>query len=152
VPIALFPERTLPVTAKAASLPRTISPLRYLDVAVVVLGAVPALLLGAPALGYIVGGAGWILQRLLQNVDQRFISHRVHDPLRVAGANLAEAFGRIWLLVAAIVVAAVVGNHHDGLCAAILIFAAYSIAFAIRLFEGAAGVLATASVNSEVKQ
>ena len=141
----------MPVTAEAAPLARSISPLRYLDVAVVVVGAAPALLLGAPALGYIVGAAGWIIQRLLQNVDQRLISTRVHDPLRVAGANLAEAFGRIWLLVAAIVVAALVGNHHDGLCAAVLIFAAYSVAFAIRLVEGAAGAMAAASVNSEVK-
>lgn len=141
----------MPVTAKVAPVTRSLSPLRFLDVAVVVVGAVPALLLGAPVLGYVIGAAGWLLQRLAQSVDRRLIYGRVRDPLRQSFVTLGEAFGRIWLLVAAIVIAAVAGNHSDGLTAALVIFAAYSVAFAIRLIEGAAGAAAAAGSPREIK-
>lgn len=124
------------MTAETASTPRTDSPLRYLDVAVIVVAAIPALALGVPALGYIVGAAGWLIQRLAQHFDRR-LTARVADPVRRAGANLFESFGRIWLLAGAIVVAALVGNRSDGLTAAIVVFAAYSIHFVLRLVSGA---------------
>jgi hypothetical protein len=108
---------------------------QYLDVAVVVIGAIPALVLGAPALGIIVGGAGWLLQRAVQVVDRRFTA-RMRDPTRQVGVHVTEAFGRIWLLAGAIVVAAVAGGHRDGLAAALLIFAAYTVAFGLRLANG----------------
>jgi hypothetical protein len=123
---------------------RTLSPLRYLDVAVIVVAAVPALVLGAPALGYVIGAAAWIIQRLVQVVDSRVIRSRTQDPVRHTMILLGESFGRIWLLVAAIVVSAVAGNHPDGLCCALVIFAAYTVSFAIRLIEGAAGATAAA--------
>ncbi len=55
------------------------------------------------------------------------------------GLNLFEAFGRIWLLAGAIVLAGVVGGRADGLTAALVIFGAYSIAFAMRVVEGRPG-------------
>jgi hypothetical protein len=109
--------------------------LHYLDVAFVVIGAAAALVLGAPALGVIVGAAGWLLQRSLQAVDRR-LTARVEDSLRRAGIRSAEAFGRIWLLAGAIIVAAVAGGRKDGLAAAIVIFAAYSVAFGLRIMNG----------------
>ena len=112
-----------------------ISTLKYIDIAVVVIGAIVALALGAPALGVSVGAAGWILQRALQILDRRATA-KVEDSLRRAGANLFEAFGRIWLLAGAIVVAAAVGDRKDGLAAAVVIFAAYSVAFVVRLMSG----------------
>jgi hypothetical protein len=108
---------------------------KYLDVAVVVLGAIIALVLGAPTLGIIVGAAGWILQRAVQVIDRRFTA-RVREPRKQVGIHVTESFGRIWLLAAAIIVAGVAGGRADGLAAAILIFAAYSIGFAIRLVSG----------------
>lgn len=111
---------------------------KFLDVPFVVIGAVIALILGAPALGVIVGAAGWLLQRGLQVIDRRFTA-RVEDSLRRAGIRSAEAFGRIWLLAGAIVVAALAGGRKDGLAAAILIFAAYSVAFGQRIVNGPPG-------------
>ena len=108
---------------------------KFLDVPFVVLGAIIALVLGAPAVGVIVGAAGWLLQRSLQVVDRRMTS-RIEDSLRRAGIRSAEAFGRIWLLAGAIIVAAVAGGRKDGLAAAILIFAAYSVAFGLRIING----------------
>jgi hypothetical protein len=111
------------------------SAFQYLDVLIVVIGAIPALILGAPAVGIIVGGAGWLLQRAVQVVDRRF-TDRMRDPTRQVGVHVTEAFGRIWLLAGAIIVADVAGGSRDGLAAALLIFAAYTVAFAVRIMNG----------------
>jgi hypothetical protein len=113
----------------------TVNAFKFLDVPFVVIGAIIALVLGAPALGVIVGAAGWLLQRGLQVVD-RGITARIDDSLRRAGIRSAEAFGRIWLLAGAIIVAAVIGGRKDGLAAAITVFAAYSVAFGLRIING----------------
>jgi cytochrome b561 len=111
--------------------------IRYLDVLVVAVVGVPALALGAPAFGYLVGGGAWIVTRVLQANRYRWVSKIAKsDAMRRAAANMFEAFGRIWLLAIAIIVAGVVGKRADGLTAALVIFGAYSIAFAIRLVSG----------------
>jgi hypothetical protein len=108
---------------------------RYLDLAVVVIAAIPALALGAPALGYLIGAAAWFLQRALQAFDLRQTA-KIDESIRRAGIRTFEAFGRIWLLAGAIVLAAVLGGHKDGLAAALLICVAYSVAFVTRLMSG----------------
>lgn len=124
------------VEAHGAFHARGVVALRNLDVVVVLIVAVPAIALGAPALGYLIGAGGWILQRLIAATDQRWL-RRVTDPIKQLGANLGEAFGRIWLLAGAIVLAAVVGSREDALTAALVIFGAYSVAFVIKLMTGA---------------
>jgi hypothetical protein len=113
----------------------TVNAVKFLDVPLVVIGAVIALVLGAPALGVIVATAGWILQRIVQVADRRF-TRKLRDPVKQVGINVTESFGRIWLLAGAIVISGVAGSRKDGLAAAVLIFAAYSIAFAIRIASG----------------
>jgi hypothetical protein len=109
--------------------------LRHLDV-VAVLAATPvALSLGARALGYVLAAIAWLVQRVLGHLDRRWIRN-TREPGRQMGLNLFEAFGRIWLLAGAIVAAGVIGSRADGLTAAVVIFVAYSIAFALRLIEG----------------
>lgn len=108
---------------------------RYLDVLAVLVAIVPALLLGAPALGLAVGAAGWLVQRIVGKTDRRLIG-RAREPRTQLGLNLFEAFGRIWLLAGAIVIAGVGGGRPDGLTAALVIFGAYSIAFVVRVFAG----------------
>lgn len=109
--------------------------LKNFDVIVAVVGGVIALALGAPALGCVVGVAGWVLQRAVQLAD-RGLTLRLREPRTALGVHMAEAFGRIWLLAGAIVLAGVVGSRADGLTAAIVIFCAYSLAFAIRMISG----------------
>jgi hypothetical protein len=109
--------------------------LRYLDVVVVLVATAPALILGAPAFGYIIGAGAWLLQRALQITDMR-LTARIQAQTQRAGWRLFEAFGRIWLLAGAIVIAAAVGQRKDGLTATLVIFASYSIAFLIRLIGG----------------
>jgi hypothetical protein len=108
---------------------------RYLDVTLVIVAAAPALALGAPVLGYVVGAGAWVAQRIIGLTDRRWIK-RAREPRTQLGINLFEAFGRIWLLAGAIVAAGVIGGRVDGLSAALVIFGAYSVAFAITVFSG----------------
>ncbi len=108
--------------------------LRYLDVVLVVLATPVALALGAPVVGVVVSAAAWLMQRVLARAGERWIAGRGDDAR--FGLNLVDGFGRIWLLAGAIVLAAVIGGRRDGLTAALLIFAAYSVAFAMRLVSG----------------
>jgi hypothetical protein len=107
---------------------------RSLDLVLLALGGVLALALGAPAVGILIAAAAWVLQRVLARYGQRWISGRGADAR--FGLNLVDGFGRIWLLAAAIVLAAVIGGRRDGLAAALVIFFAYSVAFAVRLVGG----------------
>jgi hypothetical protein len=117
------------------SQPRSTTVLRFLDVVVVLIAAIPALALGAPAFGYAIGAGGWIVQRMLQ-VNEHRLTAWIADPTRAIGARLFGAFGRVWLLAGAIVIAGVAGSRPDGLTAALVIFCAYSIAFVVRLASG----------------
>ncbi len=111
--------------------------LRYLDALVVLVVAIPALALGVPTFGYLVGAGAWIAQRVLQANRHRWVPKVAKsDAMRQAAVHVFEAFGRIWLLAIAIIVAGAAGNRADGLTAAVVIFGAYSIAFAIRLISG----------------
>jgi hypothetical protein len=128
-------EPVVAVGADAAWQERLMLVLRYLDVVLVAILAVPAIALDAPAFGYLVGAGAWILQRIIAANDRRLV--RRASTLRAQlGFNLFEPFARIWLLAGAIVLAGVAGHRADGLTAAVVIFAAYSIAFALRLLSG----------------
>jgi len=98
------------------------------------LGSAIALAFGAPAVGVLIAAAAWVLQRVLARYGRRWISGQGDDAR--FGLNLVDGFGRIWLLAGAIVLAAVIGGRRDGLAAALVIFFAYSVAFAMRLISG----------------
>jgi hypothetical protein len=112
--------------------------LRHLDVVLVILATPAALILGAPALGCAIAAVAWLTQRLLAQLDRRWIEGTSELQARF-GLNLVDAFGRIWLLAGAIVIAAVAGGRADGLAASVMIFGVYSIAFAMRLVKGRPG-------------
>ena len=109
--------------------------LRYLDVVLLAVATPVALALGAPTLGYAIGAGAWLLQRIIAEADRRWIKN-TKTPRAQLGLNLFEAFGRIWLLAGAIVLSGVVGGRADGLTAALVIFAAYSVAFAVKVLSG----------------
>jgi hypothetical protein len=129
------PHGSSPGAGAGAVLPRRSTViLRYLDVVLVVIAVPVALVLGAPVVGVVVSAAAWLIQRGLAGAGQRWIAGQGDDAR--FGLNLVDGFGRIWLLAGAIVLAAVIGGRRDGLAAALLIFCAYSIAFAMRLVSG----------------
>jgi hypothetical protein len=110
--------------------------LRNLDVVLLAVALLPALALGVPKLGYVLGAGGWILQRAVAVFDRRWTG-KPADPLKQLTATIFEAFGRIWLLAGVIVAAAVLGERTDGRTASVVILGAYSVAFVIRLLAGA---------------
>lgn len=102
--------------------------LLYLDIVLVLVAAVPALALGAPALGYTVGATAWIVLRLAQiRLDRHLLT--VHDLRRRLGLGVAYSMTRVWLLAGAIILAGVAASRHDGLTAALVIFGAFSVNF-----------------------
>jgi hypothetical protein len=109
--------------------------LRYLDLVLVALATPVALALGAPVLGYCIGAGAWALQRIIAHADRRWI-RKAAEPRTQLGLALFEAFGRIWLLAGAIVVAGAAGSRANGLTAALTIFGAYSVAFAVKVIAG----------------
>ena len=106
-----------------------------LDLILLVPGVALALALGAPAFGVLVGAGAWLLQRVVAVADRRAIV-RAAEPGSRLGLNFIDAFARIWLLAGGIVVAGAVGSRPDGLAAAVVIFACYSVAFAVRIARG----------------
>jgi hypothetical protein len=109
--------------------------LTFLDVFVVVIGTPVAIALGAPAFGCLMGAAAWIVQRVIYYFDRRYTA-KLSEPRKQLGFNLFEAFGRIWLLGGAIIIAGVAGGRADGLAAALTIFAAYSVGLVVRILSG----------------
>ena len=104
--------------------------LTYLDIVLVLVVAIPALAAGAPELGYAVGAAAWILQRIASvEVDRRLAS--VGELRRRLGLGVASSMLRVWLLAVTIMVVGVAAERADGLTAALVIFGAFSVQFAL---------------------
>lgn len=102
--------------------------LTYLDIVLVLVVAVPALALGAPELGYVVGAAAWIVQRIASvEIDRRL--EAVTELRRRLGLGVVSSMVRVWLLAVTIMVVGVAGSREDGLTAALVIFGAFSIHF-----------------------
>jgi hypothetical protein len=108
-----------------------LAPVRYLDVVLVVLAAPIVILLGGPALGYLVGAAVWLLQRVLEaSLDA--VARR-SEPRRALGLRFASMIGRTWLVVIAILAVGLAAERADGFTAAVLCLAAYTVHLATAL-------------------
>ena len=102
-----------------------LAPVRYADIALVILAAPFVVLLGAPVLGYAVGAAVWIAQRILEAV----LDHAAHrgDVRRAIGIKVASMIGRVWLIGIGIVAVGLAAEREDGFTAAIVCLAAYTV-------------------------
>lgn len=106
--------------------------LRYIDLVLLWLTVPLALALGAPALGVLVAAVVWTVQRAIAiGVDRR--ARRSENVRTAIGLNMATMFGRMWLLGGAVVVCGVGGEREDGVAAALVLLAAFTIAFASAL-------------------
>src|SRR3712207_608429 len=108
-----------------------LAPVRYLDVALVVLAAPFVLLTGLPALGYAVGAVLWIGQRLLEAVLER--RARMADVRAAVGLRFASMLGRTWLIGLGILAVGLGAERDDGFTAAILCLVAYTVHLATAL-------------------
>ena len=103
---------------------------RYLDVVLVIASAPFVLLAGMPRLGYAVGAGGWIVIRF----GVEFIKRRAWnatDTRTRAVLHTTAILGRVWL-VALVVLAARFGGHtKDGITAALVVLAAFTVELAM---------------------
>jgi hypothetical protein len=106
--------------------------LRYLDV-VLVIAALPLVAFaGLPLLGYTVGAVAWIGQRVAGAVLERQ-AKRTTDARRQVGLNLGSSLGRAWIVGGAILAVGLASEREDGLTAAVLVAAAFTVYFGVSL-------------------
>jgi hypothetical protein len=106
--------------------------LRYVDVVIVVMIAPIALLMGAPVLGYAVGGVVWTAQRFAGSAIERR-AMAAEDPRRAIGVTLFSSLGRVWLLALTILAVGLLGEKKDGLTAAVVVLVAFTVYFGMSL-------------------
>jgi hypothetical protein len=118
-------------TSNALRLADPLAPLRYLDVVLIVLAAPFVVLLELPVLGYAVGAAVWIVQRVLEAALEH--SARRSDVRRAIGVKVGSMIGRTWLIGVGILAVGLAAEREDGFTAAIVCLAAYTVHLATTL-------------------
>jgi hypothetical protein len=106
--------------------------LRYLDVCLVLATAPFVLIGGMPALGYAIGAGAWVLTR----AGTAFLhaqARRAGDARIRAGLLVASLLGRVWLIAAAVILARYAGSRDDGIMAAVLVLAAFTVYLAMSM-------------------
>jgi hypothetical protein len=106
--------------------------LRYLDVVLVVAAFPFVALAGLPLLGYAVGAVAWLLQRAAGVALERQAA-KTTEIRRQIGLNLGGTLARAWIVGGAILAVGLAGEREDGLTAAVLVFVAFTVYFALSL-------------------
>ena len=105
---------------------RAVSLVRYLDVSVV-LAVAPVFALGnLPVLGYVIGAVAWLSTRYGFELAQRRARVAGNLPRQTA-ILLASMMGRVFAIVAAVLIARFVGNTDDGIAAACVVLTAFTV-------------------------
>ncbi|HWG09672.1 MAG TPA: hypothetical protein VN672_11780 [Solirubrobacteraceae bacterium] len=104
--------------------------LRYLDVCLVLATAPFVLAGGLPLAGYLIGAGAWVLTRLGAAFLQAQ-ARRAGDAKIKAELQVAAMMGRVWLVALAVILARVAAGKDDGIMAAALVLAAFTVYFAM---------------------
>lgn len=102
--------------------------LRYLDLVVLALALPLFLVADLPLLGYSVAAGAWLVQRGIQALATSKAKGS-RDPRTVVGVLAGSMIGRGWLVAGSIFVVGVAGERQDGLAAAVLCIALFTIYF-----------------------
>jgi hypothetical protein len=106
--------------------------LRYLDVCLVFATAPFVLAAGLPVMGYVIGASAWLLTRVAVAAMQAR-SLRSRDPRTRAGLQVGTMMARVWIVALAVVVARYAGGKDDGIMAAALVLAAFTVYFVLNI-------------------
>jgi hypothetical protein len=110
------------------------SVIRYLDVYLVLATAPFVIIGGLPTTGYLIGSGAWILTRL--GVEAMYArALRSTDPKVRAGLQVGAMMGRVWIVALAVIVARYAGSKDDGIMAAVLVLAAFTVYFMLSLLQ-----------------
>jgi hypothetical protein len=102
------------------------SALSYLDVVVLVAATPIMLLIGVPAVGYLVGAGVWIALRAVGVAVDRAVAAS-DDPRREASLRLAYLLARLFLLAIAVILVRNGAGRDDGLTALLVIVFAFTV-------------------------
>ncbi len=106
--------------------------LRYLDLLVLALALPLFLLTDLPLLGYAAAAAAWLVQRAINAVATRK-AQASDDPRTVVGLLAGSMIGRGWLVAGSIFAVGLAGAREDGLAAAVLSIALFTIYFSAQM-------------------
>jgi hypothetical protein len=105
---------------------------RYLDVLLVLATAPFVVAAGLPVFGYLVAAGAWLLTRIAADtLHARAL--RSSDPRVRAGLAVGVMMGRVWVIVLAVLLARYAGSRDDGVMAAVLVLAAFTVYFMLTL-------------------
>jgi hypothetical protein len=107
-----------------------VTALAYLDVVVLVVAAPIMLLIGVPAVGYLVGAGAWIVLRAVGVAVERAVAG-TEDPRREASLRLAYLLGRLFALAIAVILVRNGAGRDDGLTALLVIVFAFTVQLAL---------------------
>jgi hypothetical protein len=92
-------------------------------------------------LGYVVAAAAWLAQRAVHLAAERRSARALAagDRRRALGTIAATTLGRVWLVTLAILLVGLLGEHEDGLAAAVISLALVTVflagQFLARVFD-----------------
>ena len=104
----------------------TLTVLAYFDVVLLVVAAPIMLLIGVPAVGYLVGAGAWIALRAVGLAVER-AAGATDDPRREASLRLAYLLGRLFALAIAVILVRNGAGRDDGLTALVVIVFAFTV-------------------------
>jgi hypothetical protein len=108
-----------------ASSEAPVTVLAYLDVVIVVVAAPIMLLIGVPAVGYLVGAGAWIgLRAAGVAVDRAAVA--IGDPRREVTLRLAYLLGRLFVLAIAVILVRNAAGRDAGLTSLLVIVFAFT--------------------------
>jgi hypothetical protein len=99
--------------------------LAYLDVVILVVAAPIMLLIGVPAVGYLVGAGAWIVLRAVGVAIDRVVPS-LRDPRSEVTLRLAYLLGRLFTLAIAVILVRNGAGRDDGLTALLVIVFAFT--------------------------
>jgi hypothetical protein len=123
---------TLALSTSDAGAKQAGAVLRYADLVVLALALPVFLLADLPLLGYAAAAAAWLAQRWLQGwADRRVAGDLAAGERRAAiGVKAWSTLGRVWLVAAAVLAVGLLGEREDGLAAAVLAAALFTVQLA----------------------
>lgn len=110
------------------------SPPKYVDLLLLAAGLVVFLLGDFPMLGYAVGAAVWIIQRIVQEIAARRATQELTagNRQKAMGIVAATTLGRVWLMATVVLVLGLTADKEDGLSAAVLVLVFFTVTFVIQ--------------------
>ena len=108
------------------------SPPKFLDPLMLTAALAVFLLAGLPMLGFAVGTGAWLAQRAAREIVARRAAAELAGGNRqkAMGMTAASTLGRVWLMTLSVLLVGLLGSREDGLAAALLVTALFTVSFA----------------------